>query len=110
MGATSGLNGFFPDHLPCTAIVFKVAANCDSEFEFQRFIIRELSNSPKALSSIVINKPHRLGSASFGVKVSPLPVPNSFQNLIAGFRLSTRRSSAIRNIAQIILERFTFQK
>jgi hypothetical protein len=44
------------------------------------------------------------------VKVSPLPVPNSFQNLIAGFRLSARRSSAIRNIAQIILERFTLQK
>jgi hypothetical protein len=110
IGATSDLKGFFPDHFPWTAIALSVAENCEWELSLHRFINFEFSKASNAASSMVISSPHRLGSASRGVKVSPFPVPRSFQKPIELFRFSARLSSAIRKIAQRIFELLIFQK
>ena len=73
-------------------------------------MVDELSSAANWFSGITTKQPQRVGSASDGVKVSPLPQPNIFANVTPLLRRNNVRSIAIRISANGILTREIFQK
>ena len=82
-----------------------MAENFEVDRLFHELITEEFSKSLSDFSSSTTSNPHRVGSASRGVNVKPLPVPNHFQNLILGLFFKGLRFNHIRSTAH---NRFRF--
>ncbi len=86
------------------------ARNSDVERLRQAFMMEDSSKATRRFLSITTTMPHCNRSASFGVKVVPVPVPSNLENEIpVNFRLRTR-SIAILQKANGILFRGIVKK
>jgi hypothetical protein len=81
--------------MPCEEMGCKVARYSEAAILRQLEINFDASNEFTSLESITTNKPQRFASASFGVNVSPLPVPSDLKKVIFLFRPRVNRSSAM---------------